>query len=116
MSVPKMAPEAEPKPYNQNQKQIVDNLSETRLEGNHYIATDPEWVRTKSAEGAKIGRGRCSVCWRFWKFDRRVSPRSVPCLKCTYALTVVSFRGTGNIRISAPHIADGVSTEENRKF
>ncbi len=58
MSVPKMAPEAETKPYHQNQKRIVDNLPETRLEGNHYITTDPEWVRTKGAERAKIGRGR----------------------------------------------------------
>jgi hypothetical protein len=40
MSVPKMAPEAEPKPYNQNQKKIVDKLPETRLEGNRYITTD----------------------------------------------------------------------------
>jgi hypothetical protein len=64
---------AEPKPYNQNQKRIVDNLPKTRLEGNCYITTDPEWVRTKGAEGAKIGRGLCSVCWRFWKFDRRVT-------------------------------------------
>jgi hypothetical protein len=73
MSVPKMDLEAEPKPYNQNQKRIVDNLPETRLEGNHYITTDPEWVRTKGAEGAKIGRGWCSVCCRFWKFDRGVT-------------------------------------------
>jgi hypothetical protein len=50
MSVPKMAPEADPKPYIQNQKRIVDNLPETRLEGNHYITTDPEWVRSKGAE------------------------------------------------------------------
>ena len=35
MSVPKMAPEAEPKPYNQNQKKIVDRLPESRLEGLH---------------------------------------------------------------------------------
>jgi hypothetical protein len=93
-----MAPEADPKPYDQNQKRIVDNLPETRLEGgvccllvlnsvtstpqwirqpeaawgNHYITSDPEWVRSKGAEGSKTGRGRCSVCWRFWKFDRRV--------------------------------------------
>ena len=65
MSVPKMAPEAEPKPYYQNHKRIGDNLPKTRLEGNHYITIDPEWVRTMGAEGAKIGRGRCCVCWRF---------------------------------------------------
>jgi hypothetical protein len=40
-------------------------------------------------------------------------PRSAPCVRCTYALTVVSFSGTGNIRISAQHIADGVSTKES---
>jgi hypothetical protein len=49
MSVPKMAPEVEPKPYYQNQKRIVDSLPETRLEGNHYITTEPEWVTTKGA-------------------------------------------------------------------
>jgi hypothetical protein len=65
MSVPKMSPQEEHKGYNQNQKQIVDscfdNLPKTRLEGNHYITTDLQWVRTKGAEETKIGRGRCSV-------------------------------------------------------
>ncbi len=35
--------------------------------------THPEWVRTKGAEGAKIGRGWCSVCWHFHQFDRHVT-------------------------------------------
>jgi hypothetical protein len=50
MSVPKMAPEAEPKPYNQNQKRIVDNLPKTRLEGNHYITTERPQMMASSRE------------------------------------------------------------------
>jgi hypothetical protein len=45
-----------------------------------------------------------------------VSTQSVLGAKCTYALTVVSFSGTKNNRISAQPNADGVCTSQKRKL
>jgi hypothetical protein len=68
-----MTSQPDRKPYNSREATIVANLPKTRLVGSEqYITCDPGWVRTKGAGGGKVGRGRCSVCWRFWKFDRRV--------------------------------------------
>jgi hypothetical protein len=49
---------------------IHGSVEDTKFSTNKQHSLS-EWVRTKGVEGAKIGRGLCSVCWRFWKFDRR---------------------------------------------
>jgi hypothetical protein len=66
MFVPKMAPEAEPKPYNQKGRR-----------GRKLDVVGVVYV------GVSINL-------------TDASPRSVPYIRCTYALTVVSFSGTGN--------------------
>jgi hypothetical protein len=61
------------KPYTPNQASIVAKLPQSRLVGHHYPTTDPARVATKGQGGSKVGRGQCSVCLRFWGFDRRVT-------------------------------------------
>jgi hypothetical protein len=56
-----------------NLSRIVAKLPQSRLVGHHYPTTDPARVATKGQGGSKVGRGQCSVCLRFWGFDRRVT-------------------------------------------
>ena len=72
LSVPQVVSSGR-KPYTPKQASIVANLPQTRLVGHHYPTTDPARVATKGQGGSKVGRGQCSVCLRFWGFDRRVT-------------------------------------------